>query len=43
MTPRTEKGAIEKLYRVREYLRGYTYKHLTFEEMMGRDAACESN
>ena len=42
MTPRTTKGAIEKLWRVRQYLRdSYRCKQLTLEELIAIEPACD--
>lgn len=42
MTPKTTKGAIEKMYRVRQYLNGQmAYGGLSYEQMMGFSKAHE--
>jgi len=43
MTPKTTKGAIEKLYRIRQYLNGVAaWGHcLSFEQQMGFSSAID--
>jgi hypothetical protein len=43
MTPRTEKGAIEKLWRVKQYLRSTAAwdRNLSLEQIMGMQAAAD--